>query len=262
MNKITAFLVLGLLVAGCTPFKPALTNADALTEYKVKGRQGLLINQKLSFGTYSTAKVKRSWTKGGNTRLPVSVSPAVDFWYPELLSVDATDKSQTFSFQLSDGAQNQSDVYASSHFEAERLLVGNNPNSVVNIMRDLIGQDIDQENMFYAQVFVNRDPKPWQLVLDNIESQKNAKKYVGLFEQSKNRYYQLKPITHLQTSQGPKAMWMGAVGYEISNPAGQTVAAVSLMDNGFVYLSDTENEDRFLLANLCALLLLQQNIAE
>ncbi|TBX69904.1 hypothetical protein EZL74_05670 [Flavobacterium silvisoli] len=249
-------------MAACTPFKPALNNADALTEYPVKGRQGLLINQKISFDTYTSSRVKRSWTKGGNTRLPVAVNPVVDFWYPELLAVDATDKSQTFCFQLSDGLQNHSDAYASAHFETERLLVGNNPNSVVNIMRDVMSVDIDRENMFYAQVFINQDAKPWQLVLDNIESQKNAKQYTGLFEYDKGRYYQLKPITHLQTSQGPKAVWMGSVGYEISNPAGQTVAAVSLMDKGMVYLSNANAEERFLLANLCTILLLQQNLAE
>jgi len=32
--------------------------------YEVKGKNGWLINQKLSFGEYKTGEVKRSWTKG------------------------------------------------------------------------------------------------------------------------------------------------------------------------------------------------------
>ena len=264
MKKSISFAALCLIVIGCTPFKPAVSNADINTfsEYKVKGRQGLLINQKLSFGDFSTSKVKRSWTKGGNTRVSVSVSPVVDFLYPEILSLENKERNQTFGFQMKDNLQNNADVYATSEFEAEQLLVGNNPNSIVNIMRNITGKGADQTNMFYAQIFVNDDLKPWELVLDNVASQRNAKQYVGFFTYNQDQYYSLKPITELQTSKGPKPIWMGSVGYEICNSANQTVAAVSLMDKGLVYFAATEPAERFLLANLCATLLLQQDIAE
>jgi len=38
------------------------------------------------------------------------------------------------------------------------------------------------------------------------------------------------------------------------------VAAVSLIDNGMVYLGRTTPEERFLLANACTALLLQEEI--
>lgn len=263
MKKIV-FSTLILLVWACTPFKPAISNADinTLTEYKVKGRQGILINQKLSFGEYNTSKVKRSWTKGGNSRVPVSVSPVIDFLYPEVLTKENQDRYQTFGFQMKDGLQNYTDVYAATEFASQRILIGNNPNSIVNIIRDITGKDISQSYMFYAQVFINQDTKPWELVLDNQASQKDAQQYVGYFGYDKERYYTLKPITKLQTSKGPKSILMGAVGFEICNPKNQAVAAVSLMDNGLVYLSNSSAEERFLLANLCATLLLQQDVAE
>lgn len=264
MKKNLSLALLCLSVMGCTPFKPAIRNADinSLTEYKVKGRQGILINQKLSFGEYTTSKVKRSWTKGGNTRIPLTGSPLVNFHYPVILSIENSNRSQTFGFQMKDGLQNNTDVYASSAFASEQLLVGNNPNSIVNIITEITGQQLEQSYMFYAQVFVNQDAQPWELVLDNNASQRDAKQYVGFFGYDATRYYTLKPITELQTSKGPKPIWMGSVGYEICNPNNQAVAAVSLMDNGLVYLAATNPEERFLLANLCATLLLQQNIAE
>ncbi|RKS02793.1 hypothetical protein [Flavobacterium sp. 102] len=264
MKNYLSSAALCFIVMSCTPFKPAISHADinTLTEYKVKGRQGILINQKLTFGEYTTSKVKRSWTKGGNTRVPVSVSPVVDFLYPEILTADNSNRYQTFAFQMNDGLKNYTDVYAATDFASERLLVGNNPNSIVNIIKDVTGKGIDQSYMFYAQIFVNQDNKPWELVLDNNASQRDAKQYVGYFGYDQNRYYTLKPITELQTNKGPKPIWMGSVGYEICNPNNQAVAAVSLMDNGLVYLAPTNPEERFLLANLCATLLLQQDIAE
>lgn len=264
MKNHISLTALCLIIMSCTPFKPAISNADinTLTEYKVKGRQGILINQKLSFGEYTTSKVKRSWTKGGNTRVPVSVSPVVDFLYPEILTVENSNRYQTFGFQMKDGLQNNTDVYAATDFASEQLMIGNNPNSIVNIIKDITGKAIDQSYMFYAQVFVNQDNKPWELVLDNTASQRDAKHYVGYFGYNKDRYYTLRPITKLQTSKGPKSVLMGSIGYEIFSSDNQTVAVVSLMDNGLVYMKSTNTEERFLLANLCATLLLQQDIAE
>ncbi|WP_333876926.1 hypothetical protein [Flavobacterium sp.] len=253
-----------LLAWACTPFKPAVSNADinTLTEYKVKGRQGLLINQKLSFGEYQTSKVKRSWTKGGNSRSTVSVSTVTDILYPEILTEERVNRNQTFSFQMSDAFQNKSDAYAASDFEADKILIGNNPNSVVNIIRNITGKDVEQSNMFYAQIYLNQSEKPWELVLDNYASQKDAKQYAGFFSVNENQYYILKPITQLQTSKGPKSIWMGSVGFEICDTLNKTVAAVSLMDNGLVYMAEVSEEERFLLANLCAVLLLQQDVAD
>ena len=44
-----------------------------VAEYPVKGRQGILINQKLSFGEYHTLLVDRSWTKGSSMMVGLSI---------------------------------------------------------------------------------------------------------------------------------------------------------------------------------------------
>lgn len=263
MKKIVFIIATTLLINACTPMLPALSipATQKKEPLPVKGRQGLLINQKLSFADYQTGKVKRSWTKGGNTRVGLLGNNAINGNYIDLISKEYIDRKQTFSFQMSDSKNNISDVYGASNFNAENLLIGNNPNSVVNVLEDIYGKNDFSENVFYLQVFVNNETKPWELLLDNQASQAN-KNYVGFFAKDDNHYYTLKPINKVETSKGPKSILMGSIGFEITNPDNQVVAAVSLIDNGLVYLLTEQPDERFLLANLCAALLLQQNIAE
>lgn len=263
MKNTVILFATALLLAACTPMQPALSIPDTQKKepLPVKGRQGLLINQKLSFAEYQTGKVKRSWTKGGNSRVGVLGTQSMNGVYIDLISKEYIERKQTFSFQMSDTHNNLSDVYGASNFNAENLLLGNNPNSVINVLEDIYGRNDFSENVFYLQVFVNDETHPWELLLDNQASQAN-KKYVGFFAKDATHYYTLQPITKLETKQGPKSTLMGSVGFEIKNPDNEVVAAVSLMDNGLVYLLTEQPDERFLMANLCAALLLQQNIAE
>jgi hypothetical protein len=52
----------------------------------------------------------------------------------------------------------------------------------------------------------------------------------------------------------------GSVGFELFDPQGRSVAAVSLVDKGMVFLGKGNATERFLLANACAALLLQEQI--
>jgi hypothetical protein len=58
----------------------------------------------------------------------------------------------------------------------------------------------------------------------------------------------------------PQAILFGSVGFEIRNKEGKAVAAVSKIDKGIVYLQAVNSEEKFLLANACAALLLQEII--
>ena len=63
-KQIIAACIIALLTS-CSTAKMAVDNSqwNNTQELSVKGRQGLLIKQKLSFGEYKTISVKRSWTK-------------------------------------------------------------------------------------------------------------------------------------------------------------------------------------------------------
>ncbi len=262
--KATMYLALAFAcVLSCSPLQPALSlnETSKLESYPVKGRQGLLINQKLSFAEYQTSKVKRSWTKGGNTRIEEPwIAPGV--YFPDLISLNYADRQQSFYFQMEDAHGNFSDVYGNSDFESADLQLGSNPNSIVNIMEDIFSGVDYSSNVFYLQLFINEEQQPWQLVLDNQAAQVQAKQYTGLFAFDRDLYYTLRPITKVQSKKGPKPILMGSIGFEIFNNREETVAAVSLIDGGYVYLNTSNPKERFLLANLVSALLLQQDVSE
>jgi len=99
------------------------------------------------------------------------------------------------------------------------------------------------------------------MVLDNEAAQRNSKKYIGVISQSNDRYYTLHPVYTLEKKDGkPANMPFGSIGYEIRGKEGKPLAAVSLIDNGVVYFNDITAEEKFLMANICTAILLQEEI--
>lgn len=254
-----------ILVAGCNTMEPALSTSGSEQQemFQVKGRQGWLINQKLQFGDYQTSKVKRSWTRGGNTRLDYPFGTVANPDFPNLISIDYVDKDQRYYFQMQDGHGNISDVYSTSQYHSRDLQIGDNPNSIINILEDIFGKTDYADNLFYLQLYINDESRPWQLILDNHAAATFAKKYQGVFALDDKTYFTLKPITSVLTKKGPLEVWMeSSLGFEIFNSSNESVAAISLVDEGKVYLNTKDPKERFILANLSAALLLQQNISE
>jgi hypothetical protein len=71
------------------------------------------------------------------------------------------------------------------------------------------------------------------------------------------------PVTKIERKNGKIVNTIaGAPGFEFRNAKGVAVAAVSLVDNGMVFMGKLEAAERFLLANACAALLLQEAIDE
>lgn len=258
--KNSFFLLLCLLLVSCSPMKPALSVAET-SAFPVKGRQGLLIRQKISFSDYETSVVKRSWTRSGNTRVDLISGQVHDPSYPNLIAMDYADSDQSYYFNIQDFFGNIADVYAVSAFHSRDLQIGDNPNSVVNILEDIFGGSGYSENLFYLQIFLNNETAPWQLILDNDAAQFLADEYTGFFALDKDNYYTLKPLTRVSGKNGPREIF-GSVGYEVFDGDGKSVAAVSLVDRGEVYFHTQDPTERFLMSGLFAALLLQQDITE
>lgn len=265
MRSILLLSFAMLLLSGCNTMEPVLSvsESDELQTLAVKGRQGLMINQKLEFGEYKTGKVTRSWTRGGNTRLDLPFGTVSDPNYPNLISMDYVHRNQAYYFQLSDDRGNISDVYGTSFYNARDRQIGDNPNSIINILEDIFGKADYAENLYYLQLYINDERRPWQLLLDNHAAVAFANKYQGVFALDEKAYFTLKPLTKVFGKKGPKEVWSSeSMGFEIFNSSNESVGAVSLVDNGKVYLHTRDPKERFILANLSAALLLQQNIAE
>ena len=253
---VTPFLCV-LLLAACSTPRMAL-NGTGFTEMPVKGKDGFFIKQKLSFGEYTTSSVKRSWTKGSLSRTGIG-SYQPDGRYDNIVGMEYTTRKQTLNFSLTDGLHS-SEVRCVTKFSSENLVVGNNPNSLPNIIIEL-ASGMRSEHTYYVQLFMENEQQPWQLLLDNNAVQAKPNSYKGIIARDNASYYSIVPVNKMLNKKGEaKNILFGSIGLEIKNKDNQAVAAVSFLDKGKVFLNTPDKKEAFLLANICAALLLQQQI--
>ena len=254
---------IGSIFVSCTSAKMALEDTDwnNVQELKVKGRQGLLINQQLSFGDYRTVSIKRSWTKGSSMFAGwTSGRPGYDD-YSRIIGVEFSKKKQTVRFELTDNRGNESSAFCVTKVRSKDFVLGDNPNSLFSISLDILGVAGSSENLYWIKLYMKNEMHPWELMLDNEAVQRNSKKYMGVISQSRDRYYTLHPVYKIEKKDGRTAtMPIGSTGYEIHNKEGKPMAAVSTIDNGAIYLNDMSADEKFLMANICTAILLQEEI--
>ncbi|HEX6846005.1 MAG TPA: hypothetical protein VF144_03450 [Chitinophagaceae bacterium] len=263
MQKWQFIVGMSLVMVSCSPAKMAVdkNNWSKVEEYSVKGRQGILINQKLSFGEYKTLTVKRSWTKGSSAFAGwTSGRPGYDD-YSRIIGVEYSQKKQTVRFELTDNAANESSAFCVTQVRSKDFVLGNNPNSLFNISLDILGVAGSSDNLYWVRLYTKNENDPWEMILDNEEAQRNSKKYIGVISQTRDRYYTLHPVFKMEKKDGTVGtMPFGSIGYEIRNKQGKPLAAVSLIDKGVVYFNDISNDEKFLMANICTAILLQEEI--
>lgn len=259
MKHITLLLSTIFMLTRCAT--PVMVVSESLQNpseaLPVKGKDGTRIKQKLSFGNYSSNTIKRSWTKGASAFSGVGFgTPGQQDWV-NIIGTEYIQKRQTIHFQLNDGGLT-SQVFCASKFDAEQLQVGKNPNSLLNIGMDLFDIAGFSSDMYYVQIFASgKDQRPWEMALDNDASQSRPKKYTGYLAKSKTEYYAIVPVTKMAIKQKEGNMFAGSIGYEFKNSSGETVAAVTGMNKGMVWLAKLPEEEKFLLANACAAILLR-----
>lgn len=99
------------------------------------------------------------------------------------------------------------------------------------------------------------------MLLDNQLAQAKPKSYTGIVVLDKENYYTLKPVTQILNKKGEATnMLFGSIGFEILNKKNQPVAALSTINKGQVYFNNVTLKEKFLLANICAAILLRENI--
>lgn len=257
------YLVLSVIFTACGSAKIALDNNEwgKAEEFAVKGRQGIMINQKLSFGSYHTVSVKRSWTKGSSYFAGwASGRPGYDD-YERVIGTEYSQRKQTIRFEMTDDKGNESSVFCLSRAREKDFMIGNNPNSLINILLDISGKGDISENTFWIKIFINNQSRSWEMLLDNEAAQRNSKSYTGVVAQSRDNYYTIHPIFKMTgKNQKVYTMPVGSVGFELRNKEGKPVAAVSAIDKGSVYLNSTDPGEKFLLSNICAAILLRESI--
>lgn len=263
--KQTIIAVFSLaILAGCSAANIALQGDpwQGHESLPVKGRTGVLINQKLAFGEFNTTDIDRSWTKGNNGYSGIGLRDHATGEYLNIIGTEYINRKQTIRFALADQQERSSAVFCVSRFKAKDLLVGDN-NGLFSFGIDLLElKDRRASNVYYAQLYTDNSGEPWQLMLDNDLVQRQPKYYSGMVARNRNDYYTIVPVTSVMRSNG-EAMQMpfGAMGLEIRDRSGQPLAAINLADKGRVYFTRSlDPEEKFLMANICAALLLQEVI--
>jgi len=232
-STICILMVSGALLSGCTvPYMqvdPQLSaQAPALP---VQGRQGWLINQKLSFGKFSSSPVKRSWTKGYNIPFIVRFSGA----------------KEKLGFSMQNAAGDQAELFCLGKLREYDLPVMNKTFEVNLKTTDVFTCAIamaDQSYEFYSEN-LNQNPRfnepTGQLKGPGLELSIRA---VGSLE-------------------GGQSSWSTtALGYELLSD-GKVLAAVETLNEGRVWISPELSEHQQLLAaSVATALLLRSSLAE
>jgi hypothetical protein len=228
------------------PAEPLRSASDV---YEVKGRQGLMIRQRLHFGPYTTTGLRRSavqkWT---------SVSGV-----PGVFAAEHMKGKQSLRFSFTDGADT---LHAElvSRVKATDLIIGYRPNSVPNICLDIMAiGTARQDNNFSGSFTFPGSESQWALFLDNTAAQLRRPEPAG-FIMGDSTWYTIVPVWDVKQGNKVAPMLFGAAGLEIRNAEGVAVAAVSLINNGEVFVGNCSGRERLLLSAVCAALLLQENI--
>jgi len=257
--RIIQLLLAVAFLASCNSAKVLISSEglEKQQQLSVKGRQGFLVKQRLSFGEYQTSNVKRSWTKGSDFSFHV---PVANDWV-DALSVDHIKRKQKLRFGMMDQAGNKSEVFCFSKVDWVDFYLGKKSNSLVNVIGDLMRIGDNGSNTFSVRI-ATASGENWDMVIDNNAVHLNARNYTGVLAKNKDEYYTVVPVTKLVGKNGKpvNVPLGGSVGFEFRNKFNETVAAVSLIDGGIVYLSNSNSAERFVLANAAAALLLQEEI--
>lgn len=258
-----SFIAISSILLACSPARMALDNKawenkEALT---VSGKRNLFTKERMQFGEYRTTVVKRSWTKGSSSKWGLGLGTPNQYDYTNLISLEYIKRKQTVRFSLTDNQNNQSEVFCVSKFNAKDLSLGNHPNGILNIGLDIAGIGYKETSTYYVQLYTQEKQKPWEMLIDNVQSQSKPKSYIGYLSFNKDEYYSIHPVYKMEGKNGKAAnILAGTVGFEFRDKSGNPVAAVSLINKGTVYLQPLPAEQKFLLANACAALLMQDQI--
>lgn len=253
----TAILILAALAIALNTYatKFHLALAAPLAQQNevldVKGRNGILIRQKLSFGDFHTIKVKRGAIKKWEGYTGVV----------GLIWTSHMEGKQSIQFQLTDN-MDTSHVMMVTNVESRDLNIGSNPDAMPNKLFPIltIGDTDFQKNNLSTAIYLSPNEAPWELFLDNTAAQLKRSEYIGYVYRG-DVAYKIVPVWDIVHKGKIRQLPFGTAGFEIQNEKGEALAAVSLMDDrGIVYMGKLDQKERFLMANICSALLLQSVI--
>ncbi|MDX1940988.1 MAG: hypothetical protein SFU99_10585 [Saprospiraceae bacterium] len=204
------------------------------TTHIVKGRNGWMMNQTLSFGPYESGKVKRSWTSAPSFEFVVRLAKA----------------KEKFRFELADDQGNSSEVFMSGELKRKELPIFDGSMSLM----------LPDEDIFAGVIFVNQVQEPWEFYLENPNKQTVMEKVNGQISNGQETIQ----IEESRYISGGKKPYIGgqALAFKFVQD-GKVLGVVEVINKGKVILDESlSTEQKFVLANAASAILLQQNLMD
>lgn len=207
---------------------------DNAISHIVKGRNGWMINQTLSFGPYQSGKVKRNWISAPSFEFVVRLAKA----------------KEKFHFEMSDDQGNSAEVYMSGQLQRKELRLFDGSMSLMLPDRDI----------FAGAIFINGEAQPWEFYMENPNKQIVLEKVEGEISNGRETI----EIEESRYITGGKKQHIGgqALAFKFVQN-GRILGVVEVINKGKVILDDSlSTQQKLLVANAAAAILLRQNLAD
>jgi hypothetical protein len=271
MNKLLFFLLL-VLFTSCTTAKisvPAQFSSQA-TQMPVKGLNGWMVNQQLSFGPYQTSKIKRGWDFRSSlqyTKFRLSPEEYILKVYDINTDKATHNQRNRFQYTISEGAL-EAEIYATEKFQEKGLVYKSN-----NPYIGSVSKTNRYEYSFTAAIvpLSQTGEDPWSLVLINkYDIQKDTARrlfdrpYVeeeGYATNGKENIA-IRPlrIDKVTTASGRETKVFGGKmlsGYELQWDGG-VVGIIDILDNNIWLANNLEPKEKLVVASVASSILLKR----
>jgi len=200
--------------------------------YEVKGRQGWLVNQRLSFGEFQTGKVNRSWTKG----------------YDFPFIVRFTGAKEKLSYSLQDAVGNEAEIFCLGKLREQEL----------TLFHEYFDINIKAKDAFTGSVVID-ETLSYDFYMANL-NQNNWFREAKGWLQGEGISIEIRPIQQL--ANGQRSLDMQVPGFEFVLQE-EVIGAVEVINNGRIWLSNNLNPDqKIVLASVASALLLRSELQE
>lgn len=237
-------IVLSLCLSACTTPQMLLQEqlASETTPMPVRGRQGWLMHQQLTFGKYRAENVERGWT----------FSYGIDLLLTELQAA-----RQKFSFTLIDEQEQRFTVMSAHQLKGLEIPLNRFAPQARPAVQGLLSLTVQTQDMMAATLYDHQQQTSWHMLMMHPDDLRKNGKYVGLLSHESAVPIHIVPVRKLT---GQKIWGGDIVGFEFQQE-GRTLAAVETLNQGRIWIhQNLETEQQMLLAAACATLLLQEEI--
>lgn len=264
--------IITLLTYSCTAVKLSVPEqfSQQATRMQVKGLNGWMINQQLSFGNYQTSTVKRGWDMG-NSFQHTKLLMKPEEMLLKVFEIDTDKKSLSqrnkFQYTLYDGRL-ESAIFAAEKF-SEKQLVYKSRNPWIGDA----SKTRSYEYAFTAAILpaFEQNASPWSVVMANKYNSENDKSR-GLFEKPQveiegyatngTETISIRSlfVDKVKQKNGKDTKVLGGsllTGYELKWD-GAVVGIVDILDNSIWIANNLDAEDRLIVSSISSAILLKR----